>query len=82
MGQKTRGNECRSRSAVQVYFWEKEDFFEHNLSGSCTNVTHAYMQKSNGTFPVKALKAKERLHIALLCLCCLQDRCGRAGKGK
>ena len=43
-------------------FEKKEGFFDHNLSESIITTTHAYIQKSNGTFPVKALKARERLH--------------------
>ena len=43
-------------------FEKKEGFFDHNLSEPITDTTHVYMQKSNGTFPVKAQKAKERLH--------------------
>lgn len=47
-------------------FGKKEGFFDHNLSEPITDTTHVYMQKSNGTFPVKAQKAKERLHTSLL----------------
>ena len=47
-------------------FEKKEVFFNNNLSGPITTTTHVYMQKSNGTFPVKALKAQERLHTPLL----------------
>ena len=46
-------------------FEKKEGFFDHNLSEPITDTTHVYMQKSNGTFPVKALKAKERHHTHL-----------------
>ena len=47
-------------------FGKKEGFFDNNLSESITTITHAYIQKSNGTFPVKALKARERRRTSLL----------------
>lgn len=59
-------------------FEKKEGFFDHNLSEPITDTTHVYMQKSNGTFPVKAQKTKERLHTPPLGFCYLRERNGRA----
>ena len=68
MGQKKRLKMSADQSLPSKYIFEKkEDFLDNNLSEPITDTTHVYIQKSNGTFPVKAQKARERIQTLLRC---------------